>query len=389
MDTTLPARRCLLAITGAFALEGGIAVANRSVVHALIDAGYQIDLLGLNEPVTSAATYARFAGVHARGFDNSKARFTLAVWRALLAHRYAFVFCDHVNLAMILLPFSQLKWVRCIVRLNGVEVFAPLPNREGRLGLSAATVPMAISDHTKERVLAQFPHLPVVTCDLSIDPAASEQALTSPGAVSETITLEAVDGSFQRLGSRVLLHVGRMSALQRHKGHDTMIRALPLIRAQFPDVQLVLAGKGSDRERLLALAHTLPEDTQRAIFMPGFVADADLQKLYRQCFLFAMPSRGEGFGLVYLEAMRWGKPCLGSNLDAAQCIIRDAETGILVDDPDDPQEAAARIIDLLKDPARAGRLGQAGYQRLCDRFLYPQFRQRFLALIPDEHHAQP
>ncbi|MCL4247151.1 MAG: glycosyltransferase family 4 protein [Anaerolineae bacterium] len=370
------------------ALAGGIAVANRSVVHALIDAGYQVDLLGLNEPGTSSA-YDRFSGVHARGFDNSKARFTLAVWRALLAHRYAFVFCDHVNLAMILLPFSLLNWVRCIVRLNGVEVFAPLPNREGRLGLSAATVPMAISDHTKERVLAQFPHLPVVTCDLSIDPAASEQALTSPGAVSETITLEAVDGSFQRLGSRVLLHVGRMSALQRHKGHDTMIRALPLIRAQFPDVQLVLAGKGSDRERLLALAHTLPEDTQRAIFMPGFVADADLQKLYRQCFLFAMPSRGEGFGLVYLEAMRWGKPCLGSNLDAAQCIIRDAETGILVDDPDDPQEAAARIIDLLKDPARADRLGQAGYQRLCDRFLYPQFRQRFLALVTGERHAQP
>jgi len=370
----------LLVITGAFALGGGIAAANRLGVHALVDAGYHIDLFALNEPVESSA-YDPLANVRVYRFKNSKPRFTLAVWRALLAHHYTFVFCDHVNLASILWPLSKMSRTRYIVRLNGIEVFAPLPDAQGRLGLAAATRLTAISNYTRSRVQVRFPHLKITTCDLAIDPVASDLALVPPMAWSEPLTLEAVDGSTQRLGPHVLLHVGRMETGEQYKGQDAMIHALPLIRAQHPDVQLVLVGKGSDRARLLELAQAQPAEIRQAIFMPGYVTDEVLQQLYQHCYLFTMPSRGEGFGLVYLEAMRWAKPCLGSNQDAAQCIIRDRETGILVNNPTDAQEIAARITALLAEPERAVKMGEAGYALLCERFLYPSFKERFLDLV--------
>ena len=172
--------------------------------------------------------------------------------------------------------------------------------------------------------------------------------------------LTAVNGYSHRLGDRVLLLVGRMSASEQYKGQDVMIQTMPHILTVCPQAQLVIVGKGDDTDRLLHLAQAQPTDVQAAIFMPGYVSDDILQRLYQQCYLFTMPSRGEGFGLVYLEAMRWAKPCLGSSVDAARCIIRNGETGVLVDNPTDAREVAEKIIDLLDDTAKAIDMGQRG-----------------------------
>lgn len=365
--------KALLLLTGAFQLGGGIAAANRLVYAALQDAGYAIDIYALNETDSSrgnsTSSYCSFA--------NSKLRFTVAVWKTLFSCRYEFVFCDHVNLASILLPLKMLTKQPVVVRLNGIEVFPPNPSFEGRLGLRAATHLTAISDFTKTQVVNQFPALTVTTIDLSLPPSVGELS-APPSILDSELKFRAVDGSERALHTRYILHIGRMASGEQYKGQDTLIRAMPLILEKHPEAQLVLVGQGDDRDRLLALAKEQDLKTQKSVFFPGFVEQDILEALYAGCYVFAMPSSGEGFGLVYLEAMRWARACLGSYVDAAATVIVDGETGVLVSDPTDPQLVASAINGLMDEPDVVRQMGQKGLERLIQRYLFEHFSQRFL-----------
>src|SRR5690349_7178865 len=121
---------CLLVITGALALEGGIAAANRLAIQALHDAGYTLTILSLIEPVEATHLYEKHPNVTFQGFSGNKFAFTLRVWGVLLQKRFRLVFCDHINLAASLMPLAFLRLIKYTVRLNGIEVFPPKPDLE-------------------------------------------------------------------------------------------------------------------------------------------------------------------------------------------------------------------------------------------------------------------
>jgi phosphatidylinositol alpha-1,6-mannosyltransferase len=371
--------RSLMVITGALFLGGGIAAANRLVLHAFLDAGYAVDVLALNEAADVSSNISPML-LSYRGMGNSKIALIRSTWSAIMHTRYQVIFCDHVNLAAMLAPLSMTGLIRYIVRLNGIEVFPDGLTWEGKLGLHGAHKRTAISDHTRQQVLLTYPRLAVDVCDLALDSVRSQ--LHSLTEQQETITtLVAMDGSEQQLGKHVILHVGRMSRTEQYKGQDVLIEAMPALLQAVSDVQLVLVGRGDDEERLQRLAAQHPQVIQRAIFMTGFVSDAILDQLYQACYVFAMPSRGEGFGLVYLEAMRYAKPCLGSRVDAARCVIRDGETGLLVDEPTNHQEIAEKLITLLQDPPLAKAMGEAGRELLKREYLFDSFKKRFIDYV--------
>ena len=133
----------------------------------------------------------------------------------------------------------------------------------------------------------------------------------------------------------------------------------------------MVAGDGDDRARLEAKAAGLGI-SDRVVFT-GFTSEATLAELYRRCAGFAMPSRGEGFGLVYLEAMRAGKPVLAARGSAAEEIVVDGRTGLLVD-PDDRDELRSALVRLLDHPGEAKRMGEAGYERWRREFGVERFR---------------
>jgi phosphatidylinositol alpha-1,6-mannosyltransferase len=169
-----------------------------------------------------------------------------------------------------------------------------------------------------------------------------------------------------------------MSASERYKGHDQLLLAWPRVIAEVPDATLVMVGRGDDVERLRAKAAAL--GLGRSVHLTGFVPDAPLRALLRHAAVFAMPSRGEGFGLVYLQAMRAGVPCLGSRDDAAADVIVDGETGLLVP-RQDPEAIAGALARLLTDDAMRRRMGDAGKRRFDATFTYPRFRARLAGLL--------
>jgi phosphatidylinositol alpha-1,6-mannosyltransferase len=165
----------------------------------------------------------------------------------------------------------------------------------------------------------------------------------------------------------------------RYKGHDVMLRALPLIRARVPEVEWVVVGDGPLRAGLERAA--ADQGLVDAVRFLGAVSDDERDRWLRRAHVFTMPSRvpaggfaGEGFGIVYLEAAAHGLPVVAGNVGGAPDAIVDGETGVLVD-PNDHIALAEAIARLLLDPDHARALGAAGARRACE-FTWPAVARR-------------
>jgi glycosyltransferase involved in cell wall biosynthesis len=379
-------KRCLLVITGAFEADGGIAAVNRLVIKSFAEEGYFLDIHSLNERSSQVDNrYIPSGQVNLRVFNKNKVAFTVATWKAMLSCKYDYIVGDLVNLACIMAVFSKLFKKRYISWLYGIDVFPPRPDLEGRVGLRNAWKRLAISNYTRDVVTERFPNLSIEVCDLALDPVRHVASLPpEPPTFTGRIDLEAVDGVVRTLESQLILHVGRMDDAERYKGQDTLLQAFLEILEKFPRAQLLLAGQGKDSGRLRQIAESHPPAVQARIFMPGYVETSLLDQIYRTCYLFAMPSKMEGFGLVYLEAMSRAKPCLGGNVDATPGVVREGLTGLLVDDPTSAGQVAEKVIWLLDHPEEARAMGLAGYNLVRSQYLFPQFKRRFWQHISQE-----
>jgi glycosyltransferase involved in cell wall biosynthesis len=143
----------------------------------------------------------------------------------------------------------------------------------------------------------------------------------------------------------VILTVCRLDETEGYKGYDQIIKALPKIRRDTPDARYLIVGKGTDRPRIERLIDET--GVRDAVILAGYVPDGELTEHYNLCDIFAMPSQGEGFGIVYLEALACGKPVLAGNRDGSRDALADGELGLLVD-PENTDEIASQIVSVLR-----------------------------------------
>jgi glycosyltransferase involved in cell wall biosynthesis len=267
------------------------------------------------------------------------------------------VVCLHLRLGFLarLLAWrgGQLTMV-----LVGIEAWRPLRGSERR-ALEQADRILAISAHTLQRFRAANPAcagLEVSVCHLGL----GEAAATAPARDE---------------ASPFALIVGRMASDERYKGHDLLLEVWPRVLAQCPEARLVMAGDGDDRARLERKA----AEVGQAVRFTGRVREEELAALYRDCAFFVMPSREEGFGLVFLEAMRAGKACVGA-VGAPSELIEDGVTGLVVD-PEDGEQVVKAAVKLFQDPVLAGSLGEAGRERWRREFTEAAFARRLQGLL--------
>jgi phosphatidylinositol alpha-1,6-mannosyltransferase len=169
-----------------------------------------------------------------------------------------------------------------------------------------------------------------------------------------------------------LLSVSRLA--DTYKGHDTTIRALPLVRAKVPNARYVIAGGGPLRDYLARVAESA--GVADHVEFLGDVSDADLPGLYRSADVLVTLSResataggAEGFGIVCLEAAACGIPVVAGRSGGLPDAVEDGVTGFLVD-PSDIGAAADTIVSLLTDSTRARAMGEAGRARVLERFTW-------------------
>jgi glycosyltransferase involved in cell wall biosynthesis len=156
-------------------------------------------------------------------------------------------------------------------------------------------------------------------------------------------------------GSPGLLCIGRLVPV---KGHTVLLDAFARARAEVPELTLDLAGAGPLEAELRAAA---PENVR---FL-GRVAP--VQETLEEHAIVVVPSLGEGFGMVALEAMERGRPVIASAVGGLPELVLDGETGLVVP-PGDAEALAAAIVRLARDPALAQRLGEAGRRRAVAEF---------------------
>lgn len=166
-----------------------------------------------------------------------------------------------------------------------------------------------------------------------------------------------------------------MSLAEQYKGHDVVLRAMPELLRRFPDLRYDIVGDGDARPGLQALAHEL--GVAQAARFHGIVSEAELQGHYAQASLFIMPSRAEGFGFVFLEAMAQGLPVVAGNMDATPEVIADGETGLLVD-PTSVDAIVAAVSRILQDNDMRTRMSEAARRHVASRFSYQSFRRQLI-----------
>lgn len=360
MEAPFRKARDLVLVSAGVGLDGGgTAVVARLLAN--VAAGYCAER-GIRFQVMDLGRSSRIlGGVPVRHYSGSQIRLALAVWQAQLFGAGTRLIFDCIGPSRVqgLMPMNIGS--PYALYLHGWEVWRKL-SCDRRRALRSAAIRLANSLFTIAKARDCNPWLP--------------QAALLPLALEDRAPDEELDQRLGKsLGEGYLLIVGRMSRLERYKGHDELLGAMPRVAAACPSAKLVVAGDGDDRERLARDATAL--GLAERVTFTGFVSEATLGELYRRCAALVMPSRNEGFGLVYLEAMRAGRPCLALRRSAAEEIIVDGTTGILVE-PGDQEQLVAALVRLLSDAAMARRLGEAGRRRYEAMFTFKNFRAGLL-----------
>lgn len=375
--------RLIFAMTGAGATPGGIAALNLNILHALVELveeyGVRLSVLSFLEQDSDRPPFLP-SSIPFRGFRGNKIDYSSALVGA--AVRRPVVFFDHVSLSLPVLPLVAAGLIRSVLLAHGSEAWRRL-RRLSKWSFRCASLCLANSHFTLARMKERIPVFHGRACPLGLSPVFPLND-EIPGPPADSLTLVAADGCQRILQGRVLLLVGRLHPAERKKGHYPLLRILPALQQEFPEVQMVFAGPGEDGAHLQALARET--SVARSVFVTGYVSPQTLQRLYRSCYAFVMPSRQEGFGLVYLEAMNFGKPCVGCFEDGAEEIIVQGETGLLVRDPQDPGELLEVIRSLLQSPEKAASMGERGFERLhrhfTSRHVQERIQENLLEVLP-------
>jgi phosphatidylinositol alpha-1,6-mannosyltransferase len=302
----------------------------------------------------------------ARGFSRGKVRMAWATRRG--RRRFDLVLFLHVGvgrLASLLGGVPHGLWV------VGIEVRRALPRPERR-AVERARPLLSISRYSADEMRRWNPWSPspnVVHLGAEPDEGWADASEGPPAPPVSRREPEA-------------LLVGRASASERYKGHDETIEAWPSVVAACPGARLRMVGGGDDLDRLRAKASALPEPARSSIRLEGRLSHGDLLAAYDRARAFVLPSTGEGFGLVFVEAMRRGLPCVCGPDSAAEVVVH-GETGFVAERRADAVGAA--LLPLLRDGALAERMGEAGRRRFAETFTFEAFRRRLsdaLDLVP-------
>ncbi|MGK7873514.1 MAG: glycosyltransferase [Xenococcaceae cyanobacterium] len=293
------------------------------------------------------------------------------IWSAIW-QRPQLIICTHVNYSVVCYLLKHLLGVSYWVVAHGLEVWN-LEKNSLKLALNHADKVVAVSHYTRSRLLSE-------------QQLEATQVVVLPNTFDETRFRIAPkpDYLLKRYGltpqQQVILTVTRLGRSAWYKGYANLLNALVSIRKQIPDAHYIIAGKGDDRPWIEAQVQKL--NLSDCVTLAGFVPDEELCDHYNLCDIFALPSQGEGFGIVYLEALACGKPVLAGNRDGAVDPLSGGQLGCLVD-PEDINAIAASLIQILQGTYHNRLIYQPQIlrQEVIKRYALDKFTQTLANLV--------
>ncbi len=353
--------KTLLFAPEVFRGDGGIARILRGYLHALLeskaDENDTVGLIVLNDTQECFQNMPSYLSgdtiTPLVGSNRSKLHFIFS------ALRHAFttdrIICGHIHLA----PIARvIKWFRprlsYYIVAHGIEVWRPYSALERRALLNATRI-ICVSEFTRRQMLRFLPEL---------DPA---RLIVIPNTLDPDFSLPP-DLPTRNIDKDLrLLTVSRLSTADNYKGVDTLIEAMSQILKRHPNATLQIVGSGDDSPRWQELATN--SGSAEAISFMGRLSDKELREVYSRCDIFALPSLKEGFGLVYLEAMSFGKPCIAARAGGAPEAVTE-EVGALIEynNVDEIADACIRLAQHSPKPALV--------RAYLEQFYFSHFKRR-------------
>ncbi len=366
------ARRIVLAFSTVFRVRGGIPRFNQMVVRAVDELAPR---LGLDVVLISQDDTFEDWRRHGRSFERvrfvpggGKWGMLARTWMHCVRERPDLMLVGHLGmtpLGSLCRPFLGRGFGFVA---HGYECWPGHPLAERRpsrhRAARRADFVFAVSDYTARELgrLVGIPIERILSLPNTIEPQFGPTSEGSPTARIE--------------GPPEILTVSRLWPEEKMKGVDHTIEAVARLAARHPGVRLRIVGQGGDRPRLEELARRL--GVAERVGFEQDLSDAALAERYRDAALFALPSGQEGFGIVFLEAMQFAKPCVGGDTGGTPEVVEHERTGLLVRHGD--VDALVVALDrLLADPGLRDRFGQAGRERLLRQFSFDQFGKRLAA----------
>lgn len=288
---------------------------------------------------------------------------------AVLKERPRLIISTHLNFGPVAYVANKILGIPYWLVAHGVEAW-DIKSEARRRAIRSATRVLSVSEFTEQHLLnqkyitqEQSRILPNTLQEERFSIAPRSQALMRRYGIQEN--------------DKVLLTVCRLDAAEAYKGYDRIIELMPQLCKRFPSLKYVLVGKGSDEDRVRQLVKK--QGVQSSVILTGFVSDEELPAHYNLCDLFVMPSLGEGFGIVYLEALGSGKPCIGSSQDGATFALDNGKMGTLVN-PNDKAELFDAIVRELENNLRDPHILR---EMVIKRFGKTAFQRNLQALLKE------
>jgi glycosyltransferase involved in cell wall biosynthesis len=353
------AMRVLMLVSDAHGGAGGIAQYNRDIISAMSRLSTIKEIRVLPRIIHNAAFEAPANVTYDLSTAKSTRHFLVrAAAQAFVGRRYDLVYCAHINLMPIATLLARMRRVPLVLAIYGVDAWEPPPSAAARWCVGVPSLVISISQVTLDRFRA-WSGLDAARC--VVLPNAIHMCNYGLGPKDSPLA--------RRLGLAdrpVVLTFGRMAGDERYKGFDEIIDLMPRLLARAPDLAYVAAGEGSDRARLEAKAKALGVNAH--VVFPGHIAESEKADLYRLADAYVMPSSGEGFGFVILEALACGIPVVASSSDGTREAVRSGELGLVVN-PQDADELERAVIEAMSRPKMI--------PPALEYFSFPNFERRF------------
>jgi len=326
-------KRVLVLVSDAFGGYGGIAKFNRDLINAICSYSEVKEVVCIPRHMPNSIEKLPAKLEFRQDSLGGKIKYMMALRRVLQkAGSFDLVICGHINLLPAAHYVRRKTGAPIDLIIHGIDAWNPTNSRIVNMLIKSIDGVISVSNLTADR----FSRWSGLSRDIiRILPNSIDRKIFCPGPKSKELVEKYGLGN-----NKVIMTLGRMESRERYKGFDEVLDIMPELIREYPGIIYLAVGDGSDKKRLEKKADILGVISN--VIFTGMIPETSKVDHYRLADVYVMPSRGEGFGIVYLEAMGCGVPVIGSNIDGSREALRNGELGILVD-PSNPKELVSAI----------------------------------------------
>ena len=368
----MPQRKLLFLTLNTFSSTGGIErvcrIAGKALHEIAQESGYAFDMFSMyDQPSQVLDNYVPEAVFSA--FSGRRISF---IKQAIHTGKNSdIVILSHVNLLVVGAFIKVLSpRTKVVLIAHGIEVWKPFPSWKRRM-LSLVDIILPVSEFTRDRMQALYG-------------LRSEKFLVVNNCLDPFLQPVVNKNQYKRIREKhglneqdlVLFTLTRIKSSEQYKGYDKVINALPEVLKKYPNIKYLIAGKydAAEKRRLDLLVAQLRLQDQVAF--AGFVGDEEIADYYQSTDVYIMPSSGEGFGIVFIEALYYGLPVIAGNVDGSVDALDKGKLGLLVN-PQNQHEIVSAISSILNNKAEH----RPNKNAVWAKFGFPTYKSNLRAVL--------